>query len=122
VATEKQKRASARFAESVKGIAYWEKFRYDAKLYVLVLCGKNGKVLCCWQDCDITDPDMLSIDHIFGIPKGEKRLSGAALYYKIKREGNAAGLYQTLCHNHQWKKEILRRRAAAESRRANALL
>jgi len=28
---------------------------------------------------------------------------------KLKRDGYPEGL-QTLCHNHQWKKEILRRR------------
>src|ERR1700681_4953946 len=31
---------------------------------VLTHYGKNGRLQCCWENCEITDIDMLSLDHI----------------------------------------------------------
>jgi hypothetical protein len=85
-------------------------YRDKIKIYALTLCG-DGCLKCCWSGCDITDPDMLSIDHVYNDGKLNRRETGNTLYRKIKREGNLDGRFQTLCHNHQWKKELLRRRS-----------
>jgi hypothetical protein len=84
------------------------------KLEVLTHYGKNGQLLCCWNGCTITDVDMLSIDHVNNDGNIDRKSgwtgSGRRLYAKLKKQNYPDG-YQTLCHNHQWKKEILRRKS-----------
>ena len=80
------------------------------KILVLTHYGKSGKLQCCWYNCGITDPDMLSLDHVNdngAEHRGHKRSagSGGPAYAYIIREGFPKG-FQTLCHNHQWKKQI----------------
>ncbi len=88
--------------------------RAQMKLEVLSHYGKNGQLLCCWPDCTAIDPDMLTIDHVDNTGAQERKKdrthAGMTLYAILKRTGFPEG-FQTLCHNHQWKKEILRRRA-----------
>jgi hypothetical protein len=89
------------------------------KTEVLTHYGKNGELKCCWQDCEVTDIDMLSLDHINNdgashrrdavTGKRENPFQGSSFYRLVRKQGYPEGL-QTLCHNHQWKKEILRRR------------
>ena len=90
--------------------------RYNAnnKLIVLAHYGLEGKVQCVWPECSITDVDMLSLDHVQNDGNIERCLdpnngAGCNLYRRLKVAGFPKG-FQTLCHNHQWKKELLRRR------------
>lgn len=84
---------------------------FDRKVEVLTRYGRAGRCQCSWDGCDVVDPDMLSLDHINNDGAKEKRegRSGTGLYLRVVRENFPKG-FQTLCHNHQWKKEILRRR------------
>lgn len=72
----------------------------------------NGECKCSWEVCVVCDLDMLSLDHINNDGAEEKRNgrgSGRGLYTKLKKAGFPEG-FQTLCQNHQWKKENVRRR------------
>lgn len=85
-----------------------------AKIAVFSYYGKNKKPLCKWRGCSIDDLDMLSLDHIddSGAKDRRKRYSrgGACFYiYLLNLRALPSGL-QVLCHNHQWKKELMRRR------------
>jgi hypothetical protein len=82
------------------------------KLDTLTHYGKAGLLLCCWEGCTCDDIDMLTLDHIenngaehrkAGFPKGSQGFA------RLKNAGYPEG-YQTLCWNHQWKKEIARLR------------
>jgi hypothetical protein len=88
--------------------------RLALKIEVLSHYGNSGVLQCCWPECSVVDPDMLSLDHKENNGNEDRKTSnnpgGVAFYAKLKREGLPEG-FQTLCHNHQWKKEILRRRA-----------
>jgi len=89
-----------------------EEERAAAKQKALAIHGPNGEVRCSWEDCTVTDPDMLTLDHVEN--DGRERRSvgegrGNGLYRKASK-GVIPGL-QTLCANHNLKKELLRRRA-----------
>jgi len=89
--------------------------RLQSKIEVLSHYGKNGQLQCCWEDCSVVDPDMLSLDHIDNTGNTDRKKKGSlsggiSFYMKLKKNEYPEG-FQTLCHNHQWKKEILRRRA-----------
>jgi hypothetical protein len=80
------------------------------KAEVLAHYGRDGKLRCVWEDCLVDDIDMLSLDHKENNGTAERKKYGSGLYLYLRKtfpEG-----YQTLCHNHQWKKEIVRRRSA----------
>ena len=85
--------------------------RLMVKIDVLAHYGKKGYPMCRWRGCSVDDIDMLTLDHIEN-NGAEHRNSGgpggSALYIRLHVRGYVDG-YQTLCHNHQWKKEILRR-------------
>ena len=85
-------------------------------MIVLAHYGPAQKLQCSWPECDVTDVDMLSLDHVRNDGNIERKIdrnngAGCNLYRRLKVAGFPDG-FQTLCHNHQWKKEILRRRAA----------
>jgi hypothetical protein len=88
-------------------------YRLGVKTEVLAHYGKKGELKCCWQDCEITDVDILTLDHVNNDGAQERRTrpnnNGASFYIRLRYEGYPNG-FQTLCCNHQWKKEILRRR------------
>jgi hypothetical protein len=86
--------------------------RRSTKITVLTHYGKEGMLQCCWEDCRETDVDVLTIDHINN--DGNHRKNGASssgkdLHKRLIREGFPKG-FQTLCANHQLKKELIRRR------------
>ena len=85
--------------------------RLFLRLQILEHYGKEGKLLCCWDGCGVVDPDMLTIDHIENDGAEDRRNhnSGVEFMRKLKKNGFPDG-YQTLCWNHQWKKEMARRR------------
>ena len=89
------------------------------KIRVLTHYGKGGKLCCRWSRCRVRDVDMLSIDHVTdngadhreAVTEGRYRTGGGMSMYRWLEQNSFPEGYQTLCHNHQWKKEILRRRA-----------
>jgi hypothetical protein len=97
--------------------------RYRLKVEVLTHYGPGHILKCCWDMCTVSDVDMLSLDHkdnngaaerkeLYGRNKGSQGGS-TRVYARVKREGFPSG-FQTLCMNHQWKKEIQRVRDAWE--------
>jgi hypothetical protein len=95
------------------------------KQTVLSHYGPKGVCRCSWPFCGTTDMDMLSIDHIDNSGGHERRTTsyagGMSFYAKLKRSGYPPG-FQTLCHNHQWKKEILRRREQSNTNPDTAII
>ncbi len=62
--------------------------------------------ICIWPDCNITDLDVLTLDHVFN-DGFKERISGNAFYFHIIKNEFPEGKYQVLCWNHQWKKRML---------------
>lgn len=98
------------------------KRRHQLKLFVLTHYGLNGRLQCCWPDCGVTDLDMLSLDHINNDGAEHRRQvwgdsrgwGGQALYRQVFRN-NFPKTFQTLCCNHQMKKELLRKREVSKT-------
>jgi hypothetical protein len=105
----KATRAAWRSANRQKDREWNVKNRAEVKLEVLSHYGPDGKVQCSWNGCTVIDPDMLSLDHVNNDGCNDSRGTGSRLYQKLKNEQFPSG-FQTLCHNHQWKKELMRRR------------
>jgi hypothetical protein len=88
----------------------------ESKKTVLTHYGPQHLLICSWNGCLVMDIDMLTLDHINNDGCEERRhrhrgaASGAQLYMKLIRENFPEG-YQTLCANHQFKKELMRRRS-----------
>ena len=83
--------------------------RAKLKFEVLTHYGPNGILKCSWEGCFVDDIDMLSLDHINNDGSKEGSNPGHSVYVRLRREDYPLG-FQTLCWNHQWKKEILRKR------------
>lgn len=67
---------------------------------------------CVWPGCSITDPDMLTLDHIENNgaeDRKAKRRLGVILFRHLIKNDYPEG-FQVLCGNHQLKKELMRRR------------
>jgi hypothetical protein len=99
-------------------LARWgERYRAMLKLDALTYYGKNGRLQCCWHNCDETDVDVLTLDHINDDGgrgrRDREHGSGHKIYNWLRTENYPDG-YQTLCANHQMKKEILKQRRAAK--------
>jgi hypothetical protein len=70
---------------------------------------------CQWRSgCEITDPDMLTVDHVNNdghIERREKKnIGGFAMHRQVVAE-KFPKKYQLLCANHNLKKELERKRA-----------
>jgi hypothetical protein len=95
------------------------KSRYDLKIEVLTHYGRKGELVCCWGDCTESDVDVLTLDHVDNSGKVERKSgitkTGSRMYKHLKNLGYPSG-FQTLCWNHQWKKEIVRRRDEVDLR------
>lgn len=96
---------------------YSWRLRDEVKVEVLSHYGPSGQLCCSAKDCHISDVDMLVLDHVLDNGAEEKRALGGGsggrgwnFYRLLKRLGFPEG-YQTLCCNHNHKKEILRSRA-----------
>jgi len=87
------------------------------KTEVLTHYGPFGILKCSWPGCPIDDLDMLSLDHINNDGhehrKKTKGKGGGDIYRLLVKEGFPKG-FQTLCWNHQIKKELVRKRALME--------
>src|SRR5208282_117226 len=82
----------------------------DRKTRVLTHYGKNGELKCCWTGCEISDVDILTLDHVNNDGASQRKTGWADQCHWVERHGLPEG-FQTLCWNHQWKKELIRRRA-----------
>lgn len=85
-----------------------KQYRAEMKLKVLSHYGPNHGLRCNWPDCDVIDIDMLTLDHVNN-DGAEHRKTSHNLYREVIQRGFPEG-FQTLCWNHQWKKQILRTR------------
>jgi hypothetical protein len=91
------------------------RIKLELKIEVLSHYGKDEKLQCCWPGCEVNDIDVLTLDHVnddgakHRRSKGYGQGGGSFLYWEVRKLDFPKG-YQTLCCNHQWKKEILRRR------------
>jgi hypothetical protein len=123
----KNKRAYARFRRVCnKWTARWKRNLKNRKrcraamnasnerlrIRVLTYYGKKGQLKCCWRNCNVTDLDCLTLDHIYDNGKSHREegyKGGVNGYRQLERAGYPNG-FQTLCGNHQLKKERIRRR------------
>jgi len=89
------------------------KSRAKTKLEILTHYGKDGFAQCCWNGCAVDDVDMLTIDHVNDDGAAKRKdgthARGFSFYVQLRMDGYPEG-YQTLCANHQLKKEVLRKR------------
>lgn len=83
------------------------------KINVMSRYGKAGIQQCCWKDCDVTDIDMLTLDHVENNGAQHRkeytktgRGGGSKLYGRLIKANFPPG-YQTLCANHNLKKHIM---------------
>jgi hypothetical protein len=104
---EYQKNRPKRTRKRDRTIEY--KWRATLKREILSFYGKECLLRCCWSDCNISDPDMLTLDHINNDGakhRKETNMKGARLYKYLKDNEFPSG-YQTLCMNHQFKKQLV---------------
>ena len=85
------------------------KYAKNRKIEVLTHYGKDGTLQCCGEGCQVVDIDMLTLDHKNNDGARHRKEMGGAIniYTSIRKLGFPEG-FQTLCWNHQWKKEINR--------------
>ena len=93
--------------------------KQEIKREALTHYGADGELRCAGENCQIVDLDILTLDHILNNGCQERKLrpwagKGHHLYSRLRRAGYPEG-YQTLCANHQLKKEILRLREKVKS-------
>ena len=82
------------------------------KIRVLTYYGKRKTLMCSWPGCGVIDVDCLTLDHVHDDGKQHRESgykSGIGGYRQLERSGHPEG-FQTLCGNHQLKKENTRRR------------
>ena len=86
----------------------------ELKMETLSRYSKDGMLGCCWDQCDVHDIDMLTLDHVNDDGADHRRelksKGGASTYRVLERAGYPDG-YQTLCWNHQAKKALMKARA-----------
>ena len=94
--------------------AYAKVWAAELKLQTMSHYGPQGKLQCSWPECQVVDPDMLCLDHINDDGAKERKVTGlrggGETYYTLRANGYPEG-YQTLCANHNLKKEIMRKRS-----------
>jgi hypothetical protein len=85
----------------------WMNRNAYVKVDVLTHYGPNGVLKCSWGGCEVSDIDMLSLDHINNDGAEHRRTNkaGVGTYKWIRRNDYPQG-FQTLCFNHQWKKQL----------------
>jgi hypothetical protein len=109
----RMKKNPEKYAEYVrKRRQYQNLWNLKSKIRVLTYYGKKGKLCCSWRGCDVSDLDCLTLDHIKN-DGAKHRASGYSGGMNGYTALHAAGLptgFQTLCANHQLKKENQRRR------------
>ena len=85
--------------------------RYLERKMIVINHYTQGKNTCMWYEgCNISDPDMLAIDHINNDGAKHRRKTGKVNVPQWIIKNNFPEGFQILCHNHNYKKELLRRR------------
>jgi len=81
------------------------------KTQILTHYGRDSRLQCNWPGCEITDIQMLVLDHVKddGVELGHRE-RGFKLYRFILREKFPEG-FQTLCSNHNLKKQLMKQEA-----------
>jgi hypothetical protein len=108
-----KKKNPERFLHFVRESA--RRSRLRGRIEVLSYYGKGKKAVCRWRGCKVADLDMLTLDHTLNNgsqPNQRTGLRAGGVVMKatmIKLDWPET--FQTLCWNHQWKKENMRRRA-----------
>jgi hypothetical protein len=89
------------------------------KFEVLAHYGPRKELRCSWRGCAIVDVDMLSLDHVKNDGfkhrhqhQHDGSQGGVGLYSRLRNMKYPKG-FQTLCYNHQMKKELVRRSSEA---------
>lgn len=104
------------FNANIESATLWKAKRaIEIKAQVLAHYGHNGELRCVWDGCEVVDLDMLTLDHVNNDGGRQRKVlktqgGGARIYGWTIKENFPDG-YQTLCANHQIKKEIQRRAA-----------
>jgi len=104
-----------RLAGAAKLSLYCKRRREDIRVEVLTHYGPSGVLGCSWTGCFITDIDMLVLDHTDDTGAAERKALGGKnargwnFYLYLIQLGFPVG-YQTLCCNHNHKKELIRSR------------
>ncbi len=72
----------------------------------------DGKLQCTWSGCNVSDLDCLTLDHVKnnGRDHRAKGFPTGVPAMRCLRKLEYPNGFQTLCANHQLKKEILRKR------------
>lgn len=86
--------------------------RNELRIETLSHYSPNNVLCCSWMGCLVDDVDMLVLDHINDDGAVQRKNGcgrGWNLYRGLKKQNFPAG-YQTLCCNHNHKKELLRAR------------
>lgn len=88
------------------------RLRAILKEEVLLYYG-GGKLKCKWPNCNVADIDLLTLDHVNNDGAQHRKIIRykSRIYAILKRQKFPTG-FQTLCWNHQMKKESERRRHA----------
>jgi hypothetical protein len=90
------------------------------KILILTNYSPNKILGCSWPDCKVKDMDMLVLDHMNGDGAEHRRsLKGSAKVVRIRRDlilRNFPPGYQTLCSNHNLKKEMVLYRQARDAK------
>lgn len=92
-------------------------YRENLRIDVLTQYSPNKKLGCSWDRCEVVDSDMLVLDHIKddgGKQRKQLGFGGWAFYSWLKLRQYPEG-YQTLCCNHNHKKEMIRKRSTRKS-------
>ena len=105
------KKSSKYKKENRHKVSYWAKHSNEKRKIECLTHYSNDEVPhCCWEGCDVTDIDVLTIDHIVNIGSNRETAGGGTTLHRwLISKGFPKG-YQVLCANHNLKKEILRRR------------
>ena len=95
--------------------AYNQKKRSALRIETLSHYGPSGQLCCSWVNCHISDIDMLVLDHTADNGAQERNALGGRNargwnFYELLKANAFPEGYQTLCCNHNHKKEILRSR------------
>ena len=94
---------------------YCKQRRENIRIDVLTHYSLYNFLCCSWNGCIVDDIDMLVLDHINDSGAAERKALGGKnargwnFYTYLQQLGYPAG-YQTLCCNHNHKKELVRSR------------
>ena len=98
--------------KDTRGPVYAAK-RFAIKVEVMKHYGVEGRSQCCFPGCTVCDIDMLTLDHIDNNGAADRKIrknaGGVVWYAQLKRNKFPIGL-QTLCANHNLKKEVVKQR------------